>query len=328
MKHDIDLFGKDFPMDYRWDSDRNAKLLNIVFAGGTFGNFLKFFLDKFSTKTPNITGEPFTELGTSHKIGKEKYSGLIQRYHSSFINDNQGQTGLPVCLIVPSTEKHYLYLKQAQWYRADDRKWSTDNLWKKAVGEMPVEVRAKALEIIKLYDIKDHAHFSWLPKFVVRDWYKLDFLKDVEDTQNGEWFEAFKDEQFFTHQETYPLDLETFFDWQTFMKNITELNDRFGLALDFDRQAEMKEMFDRGLALDDLRQKCNLAEVVVEKDDSDIEFKNLDVATEGFIYAGIEKKNPFIQMPLTNRFFRDTDEIRQFISYFPNWYRRSNPNIG
>ena len=326
MKHDINLFDKDFPSDYRWDTDRNAKLLNIVFGGGTFGNFLKYFLDKFSTKTPDISDAPFTDLGTSHEIGKEKYSGLIQRYHASFINDNEGQKDLPVCLIVPSTGKHFLYLKQAQWFRVNDKKWSTDDLWRKAVGEMPEELREKALEIIKLYDITDHAHFSWLPKFVVRDWYKLDFLKDVGQTYNGKWFEAFKNEQFFTHQNTYYLDLETFFDWQTFIKNITELNDLFELALDFERQPEMEKIFNRGLELDRIRQKCNLAEAVVN--DADIEFKDLDVATEGFIYAEIEKKNPSIQMPLTNRFFRDTDEIRQFIGYFPNWYRRSNPNLG
>ena len=56
MKHDIDLFGMDgkSPWDHRWDTDRNAKLLNIVFIGGTFGHFLKYFLEKFSNKTPNI----------------------------------------------------------------------------------------------------------------------------------------------------------------------------------------------------------------------------------------------------------------------------------
>jgi hypothetical protein len=51
------------------------------------------------------------------------------------------------------------------------------------------------------------------------------------------------------------------------------------------------------------------------------------VTTEAFIYAELEKRYPNIQMPLTNRFFRDTEEIRQFLEHFPNWYRRTNPNI-
>jgi hypothetical protein len=332
MKHDIDLW-QDYPMDHRWDQDQNASLLNIVFHGGTFGNFLRYFLERFSTKTPNIPRLPFTDTGTSHAFRNKDFSGLIQRYHSSFINDNEGHTGLPVCLITPSTKKHFLYLKKAQWFRVGDLKISPDDLWKKAIGEMPEvidnpEMIANQVKgIIKLYDIKDTAHFTWIPKFIIRDWYKLEFLQDLEDTHNYQWFDAFKTHPFWEEQKMFHLDLETFFDWDSFVENITELDDMFGLALDFDRQAEMKEIFDRGLSLDVVRQECNLVEDVLANR-SDLRLDQLDVATEAFIYAETEKANPDIQMPLTNRFFRDAEEIRQFIEHFPNWYRRSNPNLG
>ena len=320
-------------MDHRWDQDQNASLLNIVFHGGTFGNFLRYFLERFSTKTPNIPRLPFTDTGTSHAFRNKDFSGLIQRYHSSFINDNEGHTGLPVCLITPSTKKHFLYLKKAQWFRVGDLKISPDDLWKKAIGEMPEvidnpEMIANQVKgIIKLYDIKDTAHFTWIPKFIIRDWYKLEFLQDLEDTHNYQWFDAFKTHPFWEEQKMFHLDLETFFDWDSFVENITELDDMFGLALDFDRQAEMKEIFDRGLSLDVVRQECNLVEDVLANR-SDLRLDQLDVATEAFIYAETEKANPDIQMPLTNRFFRDAEEIRQFIEHFPNWYRRSNPNLG
>jgi hypothetical protein len=327
MKHDIDLFGTDYPMDHRWDQDQNAKLLNIVFKGGTFGHFLRYFLERFSTRTPNIPILPFTDTGTSHVLKNKQLSGLIQRYHQSFINDNEGNTNLPICLIAPSTKKHFLYLKKAQWFRAGDSKISPDDLWKKAVGEMPTSLTDKVKEIIKLYDIKDTAHFTWIPKFIVRDWYKLEFLQDLEDTHNYQWFEQFKKHPFWEAQKVFRLDQETFFDWDTFVENITELNDMFGLALDFDRQAEMKEIFDRGLSLDTIRQECNLAEKVIDNNNSDESLKGLDVATEAFIYAEMEKANDFIQMPLTNRFFRDAEEIRQFVEHYPTHYKAMNPNM-
>ena len=50
----IDIFTDKHGRDYRWDLDKNAKLLNIVFSKSTFGNFLKYFLDKFSSKTKDI----------------------------------------------------------------------------------------------------------------------------------------------------------------------------------------------------------------------------------------------------------------------------------
>ncbi len=328
MKYEIDLFGSEsrFSSDHRWDTDRNANLLNIVFIGGTFGHFLKYFLEKFSTKTPNIVDEPFTDLGTSHVIKDNEYSGLIQKYHPQFINDNEGQTDLPVCLIVASTKKHFLYLKQAQWFRAGDTKVSPDHLWKKAIGEMPEQIKRYAMDIIKLYDIKETAHFTWVPKFIVRDWYKLEFLQELKDTYNHQYFDTLKNHPFFKKQNTYQLDLEGFFDWETFIENMAELNDVFRLDLDFDRQAEMKKVFDKGLSLDLIRQECNMTDDIFSKK-SDVDFKNLNVATEAFIYAETELRNDFIQMPLTNRFFRDRSEIDQFIEHYPNHYKAMNPNM-
>ena len=330
MADDVDIFDnlvkEGYPRDHRWDRDKNAKLLNIVFAGGTFGNFLRYFLEKFSAKTPDIEKEPFTDNGTSHGLGNNDFSGLIQMYHQSFINDNQGEANLPVCMIMPSTGKHYLYLKKAQVFRPNDYRVSPDDLWRKAIGEMADQLKDHANNIVKLYDIKDPEHFTWLPKFIVRDWYKLEFLQPREETFNYRWFNTFKGHRLWQGQKVHHLDLETFFNWDTFVENITELNDVFDLALNFDRKAQMKEIFDKGLSLDSIRQECNLAEQVLDNNE-DAGLDDLDVATEGYIYAEIEKANPDIQMPLTNRFFRNAEEIRQFIEHYPNWYRRRNPNI-
>ena len=330
MKHNIDLFYDEvYPKDYRWDRDQNAKVLNIVYKPGTLGSFLRYFLEKFSNRTPDIAGNPFTAIGTCDAYDNQAhslFSGLIQKYHQSFMNDNEGHTGLPVCLITPSTRKHFLFLKKSSWLRVGKHKISPDDLWNKAVGDMPAILKNHAQAIIKLYDIKDTAHFTRIPKFIVRDWYKLESLHDLKDTYNYQWFDTFKKHPFWEGQKMFQLDLETFFDWDTFVENITELNDMFDLDLDFDRQAEMKELFNKGLSLDITRQECNLAEDVLDNR-SDLRLNRLDVSTEAFIYAEMEKANPDIQMPLTNRFFRDAEEIRQFIEYYPNWYRRPNPNI-
>ena len=39
--------------------------LYIGFQGGTYGNFLRYFLDKFCSLTPAIDDLPFNEIGTS-----------------------------------------------------------------------------------------------------------------------------------------------------------------------------------------------------------------------------------------------------------------------
>ena len=132
--------------------------------------------------------------------------------------------------------------------------------------------------------------------------------------------------EFWKKQKVFELDLEAFFNWKTFLDNIKEMNSFFGLELDFDKSEEMKEVFDRGLSMDKIRQECNMTDELF-RNDSHIEFKDLNVATEAFIYAEMELRNKLIQMPLTNRFFRDRQEIDQFLEYFPAWYEKKNPNI-
>lgn len=328
-ENDIDIFFHPTASNnHRWDRDQNAKLLNIVFNGGTFGNFLKFFLDKFSKLTPDIVVNPFNRTGTSHRLPKAEYSGLIQRYHLSFINDNEGKLDLPICIILPSTKKHYLFLKKAQLYRRtkEDQMISPNDLWQKPIGEIKKKLPDFVSAITKLYAIKENSYSSFIPKFIVRDWYKLEFLMDLKETYSYKAYELIKKHKFFERQNVFHLDLETFFDWDSFLKNIEVLDNKFKLDLDFARQTEMKNLFDKGIGLDSIRQECNMAEKVLERQNH-FSFESLDVTTEAFIYAEFEKSNPDIQMPLTNRFFKDTEEIRQFIDYYPNWYRTKNPNL-
>ena len=327
MKNEIDIFSiDDFSHAHRADRDANAELMNIVFWGATFGNFLKLFIERFSNKTPDFDAERFSDIGTVHGINPDSWSGLVQRYHTQFINDNKGLTGLPVCLIMPRSKRDFLYLKKAQWYRSWDRKWSPDMLWQKAIGELPDKIKYAIDEIIDLYQIKEKAHFSWVPKYIIRDWYKLGFLRPFEESYDHQWYSAFRSHPFWQEQNVMELPLETFFDWPTFIKNIRSLDHHFGLALDYDQQDQMQDLFDRHFEKDLVRQEAILANDVIEKD-TDADLRNLDVATEAFIYAELEKRNPDIQMPLTNRFFRDTEEIRQFIDHYPNWYRKKNPNL-
>ena len=88
----------------------------------------------------------------------------------------------------------------------------------------------------------------------------------------------------------------------------------------------MKSIFDKGLALDRHRQECNMVEEMLDGR-FEGQLSGLDVSSEAYIYAEMEKRNDFIQMPLTNRFFRDTAELEQFVEHYPNHYKAMNPNM-
>lgn len=333
MQGEENIFDDGYPHDYQWDEKPNGSLLSIVFVGGCFGNFLKYFVERFSKKTPAMEQNPFTDIGTSHVIHRKEYCGLIQRYHVSFINTNKNERDLPVCLILPTTEptsvisrKHFLYMQQARIFRAGERRARPDHLWQKAIGEMKAPLRDYAEQIVKLYGIKDVSHFTWLPKFIVRDWYKLAFLSEHDQSNHFKLFRDLESHDFFKKQKTYQLPLESFFDWEIFIREIRKMDDFFDLGLDFDRQSTMEKLFLRGLNLDSLRQEANFVTDVVQGE-TEAPFIDLDVSAEAFIYAEMEKRHDFVQMPLTNRFFRDTTELMQFIEHYPEHYKAMNPNM-
>jgi len=323
VKEKIDIFDGD--PNFRWDLRQNAELLNIVFGPATFGHFFKYFIERFSKKTPPMEQEPFNDIGTSHSISKEQFSGMVQRYHASFINDNAGSKGLPVCLIMPTRRKHFLYLKKAQWFRDSNKKISPDHLWQKPLNELPSDLRAPINNMTKLYGIADREGVK-IPKFIVRDFFKLEFLEPLDETLSYRWFAELRKHPFFSSQKTFEFDLEAFFDWECFINSLRDLDTFFDLGIDFGRQSEMKELLEKGLSLDEIRSECNKVEDVLTNG-ADHNLEGLDVTAEAYIYAETEKKNDFIQMPLTNNFFRDTAELKEFIEHYPNHYKAMNPNM-
>ena len=110
MKHEIDIFTDIDRVEYpNIEPVEPGELLTIVFHGGTFGNFLRYFLEKFSSKTPDIKFEPFTDIGTSHKFQDKDFSGMIQKDHAEFIKPHLQKTDLPICIILPTKEKHFFF---------------------------------------------------------------------------------------------------------------------------------------------------------------------------------------------------------------------------
>lgn len=327
MTNDINIFEDcaAHPLEYYKPIDKPAELLNIVYLAGTLGNFVRFFVDKFSKLTPDIIGDPFTEDGFAHNHTTSSRK-KIMRYHASFLANNIDKTNLPVCVITASTFKHYLYIMQAQQFRAADFKKTHDLLWQKPIGEMPKQMKPYAEQIVKLYGIKDTAYFTWIPKFIVRDYFKLEFLKQQKQTYYYKYYKKFREHEFFSKQKVFEFDMEAFFDWQVFLNTMMQMDKTFKLQIDFAKKEQMQKVFDKSYGLDKIRKECNFAiEVLDNKTEEQI--KSLNVCTEAFIYAEIEKRNQFIQTPFMNKFFRDADEIKQYIEYYPNHYKAMNPNM-
>ena len=340
----IDIFHSPFAdVDFNPNAEggeyKNEKL-TIVFRGGMFGHQLRYFIDKFSLLTPAIKKNIFTDIGTAH-VKKFPFSPIINLASTFFIKNNAEKKNLPICLLVASEPIGYLYLLQSQLYRIEDRKIDVDAWWKKTIKELEANeekeigigslekqkyLYSHSKEIIDLYKLKN---LEKIPKFIIRDWYKKDFLRPINETYNYKTFQTLKNHKFLDNQNVHLFPFEAFFSYDVFKSNLKKVSDRFDLKIDWTQEAELKKDFETGLSRDKLRLQIIEVQKILDaiKNKNNYNITMLNVMNEAYIYAELEKAHNNTIMPLTNTFYKNTNEILEFLNCFPNEYSLPNPNL-
>jgi len=293
------------------------RLLNIAFQGGTHGNFLRYFIDRFSALTPEITELPFTENGTSHN--NIKYSGKIERYHPSdnntFRNINEPH------LLITVAPDDLLFLQRIVNKRAGDLKINLET-----------DFITLSTRYIDLFRIKDKFKYLYnieinentnIPKFIFQDFLKLAFL----DTNKDGFIE--RNTLYLSCRpavcKLFPLN--AFWNKDLFFSNIKRINQEFDLKLTVDQNAEyVYDLFVKNIEQYDTRNRC---ETIIKAlgNKQNIDISNIDTVEQAYLSAHIEKNYKFVSVPLTNYFFKTTGEILDWLTWYPEYYKAMNPNL-
>jgi len=295
-----------------------SAILNIAFQGGTHGNFLRYFIDRFSSLTPPINDLPFTSNGTSHN--SITYSGLIYRYHPDYGTNTFNNINEPHILISISIND-ILFLQRIVNKRAGDLK-----------TELNHDYISLSSTYIKLYGIKDKFknlynidvdEHTKIPKFIFRDFFKLSFLNPIKDgfiENNNHLLSNLP-----TNCKLFPV--SAFWNKELFFSNIKKINKELNLKLVIDQTAEeIYDLFLKNILEYDTYNRCEIIIKSLEKKEN-IDISNIDIVEQAYISAWIEKNYRFVIVPLTNSFFKNTKEILDWIEWYPQFYKAMNPNL-
>ena len=291
----------------------------ILNSAGCHGHYLKYLIDKFSEKTPIINELPFNEQGNSHN--PLKYSGFVKYvdHHSlidpkDLINKN---------IIQMTYENQIVYHERTAMARAGDAGRDLDSVHQD-ISFLKKYNPTFYNRIQKLYSIqKDN-----VPKWLLRDAYKLGFLdwenqgSVAKSKQEKQWVKNNLEKNNTVHF----LDVGAFFNLEVLKTQLMKLDDIFNLDLDLDGLEEIHRIFtDKNKIL----QTQKNTEYVLKSIDSNsyVEIPNLDIIQEAYVYAKMEKKYDFIQMPLTENFFKNTEELINYVNFYPEHYKAMNPNL-
>ena len=231
------------------------RLVNIAYQGNTHGNFLRYFIDRFSALTPEIAELPFLSNGNSHNPSI-KYSGLIHRYHPEHHNDQYVNANEPHVLIT-ITEDDIPYLHRLTYTRAGDN-YSMDLRFKyndEYVEFTPDLSKIYLEKIKKIYNLKLTNEKIILPKYIARDFLKLHFLdinKDGILQYNTHLKKIAPENTFF-----FPVD--AFWSHEKFLKYIKECNVKLNLNLNIDETAtDVHQQFLKRLHNFQTKDRCKI----------------------------------------------------------------------
>lgn len=264
-----------------------------------------------------LDGTPFTANHTSHK--DLRYSKKINRYHPDdsapyFKNKNQ-----PHILITVDT-KSLLFIERWVTLRAGDLKIDTN----KDIIEFNRDFIMKFrwdITFKKYYNIDISGNDICIPRFLMRDFYKLSFL---DRNKNGFiTFDKILREN--KPKNTFEFPVSDFWDTDKFFSTLKKADSMLSLNLDLSDKSIHETFLNELHFLKSKNRANDVIKKIIEK--KDVSTSELDTVEQAYVSAWIEKHHEFVTVPLTNSFFSTTGEIAYWLKHYPKHYKAMNPNL-
>ncbi len=302
-------------------------LCNVGYLGGSHGAFLMYFIDRQSRHTPDITGTPFLTTGTSHSE-EIKYSNKVTRCSFEDPNGNwRDEFNFDQNNVIILLDKEALLtFSRLQFLRPPDHETISAHI-KLTDKKFSVNHTFKnfyAQDFLWMYDI-DIGNEN-VPIQIMRDYLKIIFLND----DRNRWLTSSNKVKNMLGGKNSAINLSELYDTEKFISRMQKVSDRLDLDLDLGESAhDIHEKFLQKLYVD--RTTLQRADIIIENVIQDKPYKitcdNLDIVEQSYVFANIEKNFKFIQCPLVEDFFKDTDEIKNYVKNYPNHYKAMNPNL-
>ena len=293
-------------------------IVNIAFQGGTHGNFLRYFIDRFSALTPAITELPFSNKGTSHN--PINYSENIEIYHPSD-NNNQFLRKNEQHLLITVASNDLLFLQRIVNERAGDMLVEFNSDFTK-LSNVHLEISGLKDRCKQLCNIEVDENTA-IPKFIFRDILKLGFL----DTNKAGFIErnTLYLSRLPANCKTFPVG--AFWDKELFFSTINRIDQELNLKLTLDENADY--VYDQFIKNIKQHSTLNRCETIIEalKNGENIDISEIDIVEQAYLSAWIEQNYEFVIVPLTNSFFKNTREISTWLEWYPQYYKAMNPNL-
>ena len=287
----------------------------IDFQGGTHGNFLEFLLNQFYYSIE--WEDPFTDLGTSHKkiynLHTVKFfAGHFTSSKVSKVSENIFLSSNNIILITIEPQD-LLLVMSVSLLRAGDTNISDDLLEIDTFNKLDRYIFYKSMlnRMITSYNLKCNKENPNIPRYILREFFKFGFrtpeINGFIKTQNNSLTQLHG-------KNVYFMPFASFYNYDTLFEQLNKIYNYFQLDVIVDKLI-LKNLHTKFFNKIPYTNITNICNQVIDAVDTKqiIDIPKLSMLQESYINSQIEKKYN-IEMPFVQQeYFKNTEDIIQYI---------------
>jgi len=285
-----------------------AKKIQIIYAPGTFGNLLRWLLDKFSpnTKFKNID-YPWDKDNRVHSFATKLYNDQFSSQH--VLKEGVSANPLINSIVINYQQTDLLFVERCAFYRLPGRETEQ--------GQYQKILSLSSLEFInKTFGSKNTSNRS-----VAKELYKIWF----HDYEKNVWWNEMK--KWRNNSDHYQIPLNAFWNKDQFIKELLSISHRWSLGLVVNEDI-MSAIVKKISKLYPVITKYRAYDVLQAiKENVNMDCSEMDILEQAWLETVLEKKHDCIVFPYGTNWFKDTDQIREFLDTYPTYLKHMNPRL-
>ena len=283
--------------------------IQIVYHPGTYGRLLRWLLDRFSPdcKFKHIN-DPWDKDNRVH--GKFEYNQRFITGHQIKINRDESSIDPEASkIIINFNLDDLLFVERCGFYR--NPKNYTEQARYKCI------INSTDIKILKLFNInKDKIH-----KSVAKEIYKIQ-LHDHENHRY--WNEMTK---YMKNNNHYQFSIYALWNKENFIKELKAISNKFSLDLNINEAiiSNITEKISKMYPISTRYRAKNILKAI--KENTNIECNELDILEQAWIEVILEKQHDSIIFPYGTNWFKNTNQINEFLNTYPSYLKHMNPRL-
>jgi hypothetical protein len=281
--------------------------IQIVYHPGMFGRLLRWLLDRFSPDCQfKHIDNPWDKDNKVHGFFEYNTEKL------TCIDLNQKIRLLDISadkIVINFDLNDLLFAERCTFYRSIGHE-NEDDRYKSLISNSDT----KLLNLFKIDKNKNS-------KTVTKELYKI----QLHDAKNGIWWDSII--KFMSDSTHYQFPVYALWNKDMFIQQLKNISDRFALDLEINETIidNVTKKIGETYTIKTKDRAKDVLEAVQNKKQMDC--SELDIVEQAWIEVILEKQNDSIIFPYGTNWFKDTNQINEFLNTYPSYLKHMNPRL-